>query len=137
MPHRKTSRILVVEDNPTTQDALETFLREHGYVVDYAGNGEGALVRMEVHTPTVIVTDLYMPSMDGLTFLEKVRQVAAWQNIPTVLVTAAATDDLAELMQRIQDLHPVAILRKPFESQELLDLITEFCNCQPRADAKR
>lgn len=123
--------ILVVEDNPTTQRAIQVILEDLGYITDYAGNGYGALTRMSVHTPRVIIADYLMPAMNGLEFAKRVRNNPAWVNIPIIFTTALAMDELPGLKAQLDQLGPVTFLHKPFNPDELIDIILRLRSEHP------
>lgn len=118
-------RVLLVEDNGVTLDAVGSLLTADGCTVDLAGNGHGALTRLALHKPNVIVMDHYMPGMDGITFLRKFRANPLWAHIPVILTTAAGDADVEQLAEIIarEGLGPVTWLRKPFEPAVLIDLL--------------
>jgi DNA-binding NtrC family response regulator len=102
--------ILVVDDEPTVQEALETFLRAEGYSVATAGSGKEALTRIEEQEFDLIVADLVMPGMSGLEVLERSRSIAP--AVGVILITGHATVETA-----IEALRKGAFdyLQKPFQ----------------------
>lgn len=118
--------VLIVEDNALTVEALEAYLRGEGYRVDYAGNGHGALTRLEVRTPDVIILDIVMPGMDGLEFLGRLRGEPRWRRLPVVLTTAAADEDCRQVIEAAQHLGPLCVLRKPFDPSGLLSVLDQM-----------
>lgn len=66
-----TAHVLLIEDDPTLQQAFALVLRFQGYDVETAGNGEEGLRKLKLSTPHIILLDIVMPVMDGLTFLQK------------------------------------------------------------------
>jgi DNA-binding response OmpR family regulator len=119
-------RVLVVDDRGTTQDALAAYLEAEGFEADHAGNGEGALSRMEVSPPDAVVTDLLMPGLDGLGLLRRMRADARWASIPVVVLTAAGDDVLARLEGELPPLHPYRVLRKPQNPAALAAVLREL-----------
>lgn len=71
-PHK--AQILIVEDETLLNEAYETVLKHEGYDVLKAFNGEEALEVLKKHTPDLILLDLRMPKMDGLTFLAELQK---------------------------------------------------------------
>ncbi|HNR14381.1 MAG TPA: response regulator, partial [Thermodesulfobacteriota bacterium] len=67
-----TTRILIVDDEENMRHMLSELLKQDGYGVDTAGNGQEALDKLEVRDFDLILCDLRMPEMDGLTFLSTV-----------------------------------------------------------------
>ncbi len=80
------TRILVVDDEANARSGLEKLLHQAGYVVDTAQNGREALAVAAERPPEVVVTDLRMPVMDGLTLLGKLRELD--RDLPVIVATA-------------------------------------------------
>jgi DNA-binding NtrC family response regulator len=74
MPQR--GRILIVDDESNARAALSEILREEGYATETAADGFKALGKLDEFTPDVILTDLKMPGLDGIAFMEKARSAA-------------------------------------------------------------
>jgi DNA-binding NtrC family response regulator len=74
MPTR--GRILIVDDESNARAALSEILREEGYATETAADGFKALGKLEEFSPDVILTDLKMPGLDGIAFMEKARSLA-------------------------------------------------------------
>ena len=83
---RNDIRILVVDDEASARSGLEKLLRQSGYVVDTAKDGKEALAVAAEHPPEVVVTDLKMPEMDGMTLLGKLRE--SDRDLPVIVATA-------------------------------------------------
>ena len=79
-------RILVVDDEASARSGLEKLLRQSGYTVDTAKDGNDALAVAAEHPPEVVVTDLKMPEMDGMTLLTKLRE--SDRDLPVIVATA-------------------------------------------------
>src|SRR5690606_17078581 len=86
-------RVLVVDDEANALEALETLLREEGYEVESAPDGEQALAMLERFDPEVVLTDLKMPKVGGLELCERGR--AALPHATFVVMTAYGTIDTA------------------------------------------
>jgi DNA-binding NtrC family response regulator len=69
-------RILIVDDESNARAALSEILREEGYATETAADGFKALGKLEEFTPDVILTDLKMPGLDGIAFMEKARSAS-------------------------------------------------------------
>ena len=82
------SRVLLIDDNDDTREAVGQFLRTHGHIVRTAPNGKEAMAALTSDTPDVVVLDYKMPEMDGISFLEVIRCYLRWQSLPVILVTA-------------------------------------------------
>ncbi len=82
-------RILIVDDEANARAALSEILRDEGYATETAADGFKALGKLEEFTPDVILTDLKMPGLDGIAFMEKAR--AAAPGAVFVVMTAFGT----------------------------------------------
>jgi DNA-binding NtrC family response regulator len=69
-------RILIVDDESNARSALSEILREEGYATETAADGFKALGKLDEFTPDVVLTDLKMPGLDGIAFMEKARSAA-------------------------------------------------------------
>jgi DNA-binding NtrC family response regulator len=87
MPQR--GRILIVDDEANARAALSEILREEGYATETAADGFKALGKLEEFSPDVILTDLKMPGLDGIAFMDKAR--AAAPGAAFVVMTAFGT----------------------------------------------
>jgi DNA-binding NarL/FixJ family response regulator len=87
-----SERILLVDDHPLTRSALAGLLAQHGFdVVGEAEDGSEAVDRASELAPDLILLDLSMPGMDGLTALPQLREAAP--NCEVVVLTASGTED--------------------------------------------
>ena len=94
MPDRRT--VLIVDDDEDVRSSVAEVLEDVGYCAETAENGLDALKRMVVEhvRPALILLDLMMPEMDGFEFLENIRKVDRWSDIPTVVLTAKNLSEL-------------------------------------------
>jgi CheY-like chemotaxis protein len=91
------STILVVDDDPTCREILRRMLPRTGHTVVVATDGRDALETLQQHPPQLILLDLAMPKMDGLTFLRHLRENAAHRETPVILCTALANRDIVRI----------------------------------------
>src|SRR3954469_20945787 len=82
-------RILIVDDEANARAALSEILRDEGYATETAADGFKALGKLEEFTPDIILTDLKMPGLDGIAFMEKAK--AAAPGAVFVVMTAFGT----------------------------------------------
>src|SRR5262245_37756933 len=84
------ARILIVEDDANLLDGIRTILELDHYAVVTAENGVQALhvLRTQPTPPELIVSDIMMPQMDGIEFLQQVRKETRWVAIPFIFLTA-------------------------------------------------
>ncbi len=111
-------RIMVVEDDPSVRLLIAEILREAGHEVVEYGSSEDALAEFESTHPDLITLDLAMPSMDGVEFLEALRQRADAARVAVVVVTAAPESLRNQLSEKAQE-----TVAKPFHMDQLLDVV--------------
>jgi CheY-like chemotaxis protein len=109
--------LLVVDDNAVNRKLLEDMLMPLGFIVDQAEDGEVALRQAEASPPDLVITDVIMPVMDGLTLIQRLRADRRLAAIPIVVLSASATDD--DRLTALQS-GANAFLAKPVEQSALL-----------------
>ena len=87
-------KILIVEDDFHTEKILRINLEKVGYIVDSAGDGEDALLKLGLNIPDLIISDIMMPGLDGLSFRNKLLLNPEYRIIPFIFLTAKG--DIAE-----------------------------------------
>ncbi|MGE0037116.1 MAG: adenylate/guanylate cyclase domain-containing protein [Xanthobacteraceae bacterium] len=114
---RTPPRILVVDDNPTNVEILRVRLTAQGYEVVTAADGEAALVQARALDPDLVLLDVMMPKLDGISVLKELKQDAKLKFVPVIMVTAKADprDMVAGLEAGGDD-----YLTKPFEQAALV-----------------
>ena len=120
---RGTERVLIVEDDPAARVGLEQLVRNWGFIAASAVDGEDALDKVTSFRPSIVISDLVMPRMDGLTLLRTLRSQGS--DVVTLLLTAQGTVETAvEAMKE----GAYDYLTKPVDLQRLkilLDKIVE------------
>jgi CheY-like chemotaxis protein/anti-sigma regulatory factor (Ser/Thr protein kinase) len=111
-------KILVVDDDRTTRELLRLQLRAAGYSVDTTGDGKTALARVRTKKPDLVLLDVWMPGMDGLTVLARLRKEPSR---PKVIVMTA--DDTPETLLRAIREHAYKFVTKPIEPKQLVELV--------------
>ena len=113
-------RVLVVDDDPQVLRLMRVNLELEGYDVVSAPDGEEALEAVLTERPDLVVCDVMMPGVDGLTVLRNLRANPRTSKIPFVVVSAKAqrSDVKAAL-----DMGADRYITKPFDPQELLDAV--------------
>jgi DNA-binding NtrC family response regulator len=110
------AKILVIDDEQSIRDLLDTLLRRKGYDVLLAGSGQKGLEFYRRERPDVVVLDLKMPGMDGLTVLQQIRSLDPKQ--PVIVLTGAGT---AESEQQVHALGATEYIEKEFSLHRLGD----------------
>ncbi|WP_271409642.1 EAL domain-containing protein [Pseudomonas sp. Q1-7] len=115
--------ILVVEDSPTQATELQYMLESVGCKVRVARNGVEALARIAEQRPTIVISDIVMPEMDGYELCRQLKSSAQTQNIPVILVTS-----LADARDVVHGLASGAdnFIVKPFDEKYLMSRIRYF-----------
>lgn len=112
------SSILIVDDKELMRDSLYEILSRAGYDVDSAANGLLGLAKVQKTTYDVIITDLKMPELDGIGFLEALQEKGCESKV--IMMTAYATVDTAvEAMRN----GAYDYIQKPFDAQEITILV--------------
>lgn len=115
--------ILVVDDSPTIQRTLSFMLRRMGHIALTAPNGLEALHQLEANKVDIIITDINMPQMDGLTLMNTIRERTNLQHIPVVLLT-----DSSEWQQDGRSQQADAFLTKPVSTHQLMGKIASLAD---------
>ena len=112
--------ILIAEDSRTQAVQLSFLLEQHGYQVNVAANGRLALQAAQAQKPTLIVSDIVMPEMDGYELCKAIKSDEKLKEIPVVLVTT-----LSDPRDVIRGLECGAdnFIRKPYDERYLLSRI--------------
>ncbi|MCZ6630073.1 MAG: response regulator [Actinobacteria bacterium] len=111
-----SERVLVADDDPDILTVVKINLELDGFEVDTAVDGEDAMAKATSTPPNVIILDIMMPRMDGLTALHRLRSQAGTANIPIILLTARG---LPEDRVRGLELGADDYITKPFDITEL------------------
>jgi PAS domain S-box-containing protein len=124
-------RVLVVDDDPLVCETLVAQLEAHGHSVLSAHGGEDALSLLATNAPIdILVTDLAMPGMNGLTLIQKAQQVRA--RLPAILLTGYA-EDAAALAVGGAVTGSYSLIRKPVSGAQLADRVAAML--EPAAEA--
>ncbi len=108
--------VLIVDNDDGMVSALSSRLEHQGYSVVTAGTGAQGLAVFRTHEPDLVITDLNMPTGDGITLARHIRNAS---KAPIIIVTGFKD----EYRDELRSIAHVSVLRKPFESSDLLDLI--------------
>jgi CheY-like chemotaxis protein len=94
--------ILVVDDTTLAREAVSKLLEYEGFKVLRAGHGRDAWAMMYDHTPDLVLLDLMMPEMDGVTFLRMIRDSERWRHLPVIVLTGVTDQEV--LLERAREL---------------------------------
>lgn len=110
LSNNQDSLILLVEDDPYIREFLALMLNEEGFRTAEAANGREALRLAALQPPSLVVSDIMMPVLNGYDLVMRLRQDAALCTVPVILMTAARGISLVD----------VPLVRKPFDIDALL-----------------
>jgi CheY-like chemotaxis protein len=110
--------ILVVDDELIVLEITKRKLKESGYEVYTARNGEEAFLSLKSKIPDLILLDIQMPQMNGYTFIMEKNKIPEYVHIPVVVLTAC--DDMEPLFKR----HGIkAYMQEPLKLQDVIDKV--------------
>ena len=132
--------VLVVEDEPDVRLFIEAALEDAGFEVVTAANGHEAYKRVKERPPDFITLDLVMPEQSGALFYLKLCRNKAWCEIPVMILSAHAQDELGQedfrrLMKGQDAPRPAHYLEKPVRPAELVRVVSEALGVAPAGDA--
>ena len=109
--------VLVVEDSRTQAEQLRYLLEQNGYAVRVAGNGREGLAAVRERRPTLVVSDIVMPEMDGFAMCRAIKSDPDLKDLPVVIVTSlSGVQDIARSLECGAD----NFIRKPYDPDMLL-----------------
>ena len=117
------ANILVVDDNPVIQLMLSLMLKRNDQTVFTAASGHEAIELLERAAVDLVILDVNMPDMDGLTLLKQLRDDARYQSLPIIMLTASGREQV-RLVATQKGAN--GFLTKPTSSRELLDMVARF-----------
>ena len=121
------NRVLVVDDDEAIRKLIAAILRRRSFHVDTVANGEEALRKLAESHYNLMLLDLMMPKVDGYTVIERVREQKI--EIEIVVVTAAGSSQVNAIdRSRVR-----AVISKPFDVSQLVDIVTKVCGETTRA----
>src|ERR1700683_2833081 len=94
--------ILVVDDVALAREAVARLLEFEGFQTVRASNGKEAYATLYSQKPDLVLLDLMMPEMDGITFIRRIRGHPQWETIPVIVLTGLQDDN--HLIARAQEL---------------------------------
>ena len=115
-----TTSVLVVDDSPSMREMIQFTLRSAGYEVHCAGDGVEALEFAAENSVNLVVTDVNMPNMNGITLITELRKLENYKFTPILTLTTEAGK---ELKQEGRDAGATGWIVKPFDPDNLLQVI--------------
>ncbi|CAB5702463.1 Chemotaxis protein CheA [Delftia tsuruhatensis] len=115
--------VLVVDDSITVRRVTQRLLQREGYRVALAADGLQAMERLAEERPTLVLSDIEMPRMDGFDLLRNIRADEALRDLPVVMITSRIAQKHREMARELGANH---YLGKPYSDEELLGLIQHY-----------
>ena len=116
--------VLVVDDSITVRRVTQRLLQREGYRVALAADGLQALERLQEELPTVVLSDIEMPRMDGFDLARNIRGDARLAALPIIMITSRIAEKHRE---HAMELGVNNYLGKPYSEEELLSLVRHYC----------
>lgn len=115
-----TKTILTVDDSSSIRQLVSSTLADGGYRVVEASNGKEGLDKLLGTSVDLIISDLHMPYLDGIGFIQMIRSTSLYRFVPIIMLT---TEHQVSLKQAGAAAGATAWLTKPFKPQDLMALI--------------
>jgi CheY-like chemotaxis protein len=118
------SRILVIDDDDGFRKMVCAFLEAEGHEVIEAVNGQDGLDKFRSFDPELIVTDIYMPVLNGIETIQKIR--AEKPDIPVIAVSGGSSIQTATILQVAGEAGADRIMEKPFRKSAFVDTVEQL-----------
>jgi two-component system chemotaxis response regulator CheY len=115
--------ILLVDDSATLLMSMQAILQKAGYAVETATGGDAALKKLAANKPNLMVTDLNMPGMDGITLIKEVKKQPAFRFMPVLMMT---TESQQEKRNEARAAGATGWLVKPVQPEQLLEVLKKL-----------
>jgi diguanylate cyclase (GGDEF)-like protein/PAS domain S-box-containing protein len=126
-------KVLIIEDDHETRTTLSESLRSEGYEVAVAKDGEEGLLAVRADKPSIVITDILMPGVDGFHFLSEVRRDSSLKDLPVIFYTGNYLDEEDE--QLAQKLGVSKFLIKPLTPEDIISVVNELLNVKAKDNA--
>lgn len=117
-------RVMTVDDSATVRQVLKMALEDCDYEVVEANNGREALKKIETEKLDLLITDLNMPTMDGIELIKMVRKSPGYRFLPIIMLT---TESQPEKKKEGKAAGASGWITKPFKPQQLLSVVKMVC----------
>jgi len=124
-------KILIVDDEPDIRNYLSACIEDAGFQVDTAKDGIEALEKVEANPPDLITLDLIMPRRSGVRVIRELQKNEKWANIPIIVITAHARDELGSdeiraLSAFSANMQPRYTIEKPVTQDKIVQAICDI-----------
>jgi len=115
--------ILIVDDSSSMRQVVGMTLKQAGYEVIEACDGKDALGKLVGQKIHLVISDVNMPNMDGISFVREMKKSPAYRFVPVIMLT---TEGNEEKKKAGQDAGAKAWVVKPFQPQQMLTAVTKL-----------
>ena len=115
--------ILIVDDSATIRQVVGMTLKGAGYEVMEASDGKDALKKLDGKKINLIISDVNMPNMDGITFVKEAKKLASYKFTPIIMLTTESQDSKK---QEGQAAGAKAWVGKPFQPEQMLAAVAKL-----------
>jgi len=127
----KRALILVVERNPIVQRLEKYFLEQAGYAVEFAADGEAALAQARELRPGILVTEILVPKLDGLSLCHALKSDEKTRDIRVLVFSHLHAED------RAREAGADAFLVKPLDEERLIDTVAALVSAAANGEGKK
>ena len=132
MPKKqKKTKILIVDDEFGIRELLSDFLETAGYDVKAAKSGEEALLTANKFLPNLVMLDIILPDLDGVSVYEEIRKKENLSNVPVVFFSTVGSETVPAAFARKIKGTPCTFIRKPIKVESLIDEINKLLENSP------
>ena len=124
MEYNTTKHILIVDDDDMMRAFVKELLSMHNFIITEAANGKDGLKQLRDNMPDLVITDIIMPEMEGISFIRALRNIN--KDIPIIAMTGNVHGRMEEYLEISSQLGADTVLRKPVKAKEFLDAIDEL-----------
>ena len=124
MGSNANKHVLIVDDDNMMREFIKELLKIHEFNISEAANGKDGLKQFRENTPDLVITDIIMPEMEGISFIRELR--AYNKNIPIIAMTGNVHGRMEEYLDISSKLGADEVLRKPIKSKEFIETINKL-----------
>lgn len=120
---RSNKKVLIIDDEPHIRRVIELKLKQRGYQVFEAKDGEEGLELIHTLCPDAVITDIMMPKLDGKALCEQTNRLKKERPFLTLIITCRISLDERSWISEMQD---TLFMEKPFSPSRLLECIDRY-----------
>jgi two-component system chemotaxis response regulator CheY len=120
-------KILVVDDSESIREILKSLLLEESYLVEIAEDGLKALEKLKTNNFDLILTDLHMPNLDGIGFIEEARKLEQYKRVPILFLTTETQQDAKD---KAKEAGATGWIIKPFVPAKIKTIVNRMIHPQ-------